>query len=435
MTPPAPKLADFPHQAAPRERRTRTAPSSQPGKRSSEKRISFTNDEGRLVETVADTQGRFHFLVQGQSAPVQSVMTADIRVEPCHNLRRLWESGLLRFPSTVAPYGSTPQLMDEIKSFIRKFADLPHDWLSVIVLYVLMTWVYDRFTALPYLRFLGEPGTGKTRLLQICASICYKGMVASGNITGPALFRTIDLVRGTMAIDEADFKDSAEWSDLTKIINTGYKDGSPVIRCNSNNFDPEPFRVYGPKIISTRRRFEDEAIETRCLTLETKERKVPPHIPLQLPITFDSDACQLRNQLLQWRFDNYVHISAKEEGLRHLSPRAGEIGASLAAVAPDEESFRQLQAFLGRVDAGDREENPKSIVKQVLAEMQAVPSKTSTTVKDVAEAAGAHCEGMGLNYMSPKKVGGILRSLGYQPRKTNKGYVIEIAPGPPEVNV
>jgi hypothetical protein len=24
-----------------------------------------------------------------------------------------------------------------------------------------MTWVYDRFTAVPYLRFLGEPGTGK----------------------------------------------------------------------------------------------------------------------------------------------------------------------------------------------------------------------------------------------------------------------------------
>jgi len=31
----------------------------------------------------------------------------------------------------------------------------------IIGLYVLMTWVFDRFTAVPYLRFLGEPEQGR----------------------------------------------------------------------------------------------------------------------------------------------------------------------------------------------------------------------------------------------------------------------------------
>ena len=107
----------------------------------------------------------------------------------------LWETGPVKFPSSVAPYGSTTALIEEVKTLIRQYAAVPEEWLEILSLYILMTWVYDRFTAVPYLRFLGEPGTGKTRLLQICASVSYKGIVASGNITGPALFRTIDLVR------------------------------------------------------------------------------------------------------------------------------------------------------------------------------------------------------------------------------------------------
>jgi hypothetical protein len=328
-----------------------------------EHRVSFFQD-GQLFETVVSSNGRLQFAASSQAGLRDSVRNGDIRIEPPHNLKTLWETEVLRFPSRPSPYGSTVRLLEEIRQLLGRYVDASDEWLDIICLYILMTWVYDRFTALPYLRFLGETSTGKTRFLQVCSAICYKATVASGNITGAALFRTTHLVRGTMAVDEADFKNSAEWSDITKILNNGYIVGTPVIRCNKLDFSPEAFHVFGPKIISTRHRFEDEATETRCLTLETRERTtpLPSHIPLQLPTSFNNEALDLRNKLLQWRFDNFQGVSAREENLRTISPRAGQIGASLAAVAPNDEWHERLVSFIARSDVSRREDSPKSIV-------------------------------------------------------------------------
>jgi hypothetical protein len=212
-----------------------------------EQRTSFITSDDRLVETVVTPSGHFEFFVEGESSPVKSVKLGDQQVEPPNDLKTMWETGLPRLPTGAVSYGSTSQLLEDIKHFICLYADLPEEWLEIVSLYILMTWVFDRFTAVPYLRFLGEPGTGKTRLLQICSSISYKGTVASGNITGAALFRTIDRIRGTMAVDEADFKNSAEWSDITKVLNNGYAVGAPVIRCNKDSLVPEAFYVFGPQ--------------------------------------------------------------------------------------------------------------------------------------------------------------------------------------------
>jgi hypothetical protein len=346
---------------------------------------------------------------------------------PHFRLLKFWEDKVVRFPSHPTDYGTTAQLLGEMSAFIRRYADLPEDWVDIVCLYLLMSWVYDRFRAVPYLRFLGETGTGKTRLLEVCASLAYKSTTVSGNITGAALFRTIDLVRGTMAVDEADFKNSAEWSDITKILNNGYAVGTPVIRCNRDDFAPECFAVFGPKIISTRNRFEDEATETRCLTLETKQQKVSVHIPLQLPLIFDREALALRNKLLRWRFENFDHIAAKEEGLRDLFARLGQIGASLAAVAPDAQWTKKLIDFLRRMDADCNEESPKGMVQRAI-QVFSSGTRDSAKVGEITESVNTERKDKGLDPLTAHKVGGILRSLGHTPKRTKHGYFIILAP-------
>jgi hypothetical protein len=49
--------------------------------------------------------------------------------------------------------------------------------------YVLFSWVYDAFNELPYLRVRGNAGSGKTRLLLMVGSLCYKPIFASGAST------------------------------------------------------------------------------------------------------------------------------------------------------------------------------------------------------------------------------------------------------------
>src|SRR5262249_11271038 len=154
------------------------------------------------------------------------------------------------------------------------------------------------------LRFLGEPGTGKSRMLQVAGHLAYKGIFAGGATTSSPLFRLIEVYRGTLIVDEADYKSSASWVDIVKILNSGYMKGVPVLRSEKvgDSYEPRPYDVFGPKIIGNRYRFSDWALETRCITLEMGEQSLRGDIPRQLPPEFYSEAQELRNKLLQWRF-------------------------------------------------------------------------------------------------------------------------------------
>lgn len=222
--------------------------------------------------------------------------------------------GVVLLPSGCADYGSQAELIGEIKSFIHRYSETSPFWEDIEAYYVLMTWVYDRFTAVPYFRVLGEPGTGKSRTLQIMGHLSYKGIFAGGAVTSSPLFRLIEVYRGTLVIDEADYKASASWVDIIKILNCGYMRGVPVLRSEKvgDTFEPRAYDVYGPKIIGNRKRFEDRALETRCLTLQMQEYDLRREIPRQLPPRFYEEARELRNKLLRWRFDNYFRIEPDE---------------------------------------------------------------------------------------------------------------------------
>ena len=75
------------------------------------------------------------------------------------------------FPSEPEEYGSEQALIEEIQSYIHRYVDVSPLFEKIASYYVLFTWVYDGFNELPYLRFRGDPGTGKTRCLQTVGSL------------------------------------------------------------------------------------------------------------------------------------------------------------------------------------------------------------------------------------------------------------------------
>ena len=52
-------------------------------------------------------------------------------------------------------------------------------------------------------------------------SLCYKPIFASGASTVSPLFRILDSFRGTLIIDEDDFRFSDEKAEVVKILNNG----------------------------------------------------------------------------------------------------------------------------------------------------------------------------------------------------------------------
>ena len=221
-------------------------------------------------------------------------------------------------------------------------------------MYVLLSWVYEFAPSLPYLRVIGDWGSGKTRFLQVVGSICFRPIFASGALTPAPIFRILDVFRGTLVLDEADFKDSSAWTDIVKILNNGYRPGFPVLRAEKENgkWYPRGYQVFGPKLIATRFRFADEALESRCLTASMRTL-TRADIPRVLPNSFQEEISDLRSKLLTFRLQNLNRLRGSEftNDLLEpgLHPRLQEILIPLKALAGNDEHLAAvLSSFIKR---------------------------------------------------------------------------------------
>src|SRR6202008_449346 len=172
-----------------------------------------------------------------------------------------------------------------IQRYVSRYVDLSECFLSIAATYVLLSWVYDAFNELPYLRFRGDYGTGKTRALLVIGALCYKAFFASGASTVSPIFHTLDTFKGTLIFDEADFRFTDEKAELVKILNNGNAKGFPVLRTQvtpQKEFDPRAFVIFGPKIVGMRRSYDDRALESRFLTVEMEPGQAAG-VPINLP--------------------------------------------------------------------------------------------------------------------------------------------------------
>lgn len=258
--------------------------------------------------------------------------------------------GAILLPSAAEEYGSDEELDKEILDFINKWLDIPEEFRMFALWNIKRSWVFDRFHTLNYFRFLGDTGLGKTRGLDTLGSLHYKPIMTSGATTSAPVFRIIDKWRGTMIFDEGDFKKTDESDDIVKTINLGYEKGKFIMRCDQNDatkimfFDP-----FCPKVIATRKPFEDKAVESRCMTVQMTASK-RKDIPLNVNESFVKGALQLRNKLLMWRFRNFFNIDPDfrpDIDFSNLEPRVQQImGSYLAMFGRDQASMEKFRLFM-----------------------------------------------------------------------------------------
>jgi hypothetical protein len=249
------------------------------------------------------------------------------------------KNNLVLFPSIASEYESEEKLLEEIRVFVHHYLDLSPFFERIVPYYVLFTWVYDKFNELPYLRAIGDYGSGKSRFLKVIGSLCYKPIFANGATTVSPIFRLIDEFKGTLILDEADFNVSDYSSEMIKILNSGHSKGMPVIRSEGKedkNYEPRAFNVYCPKIIATRGFYRDKALESRFIVEEMGYRKLRSDIPINIPSSFDSEALVIRNKLLMFRLKNYDKIVIKNELVDPtLEPRLNQIIVPLMSIISD----------------------------------------------------------------------------------------------------
>jgi hypothetical protein len=356
------------------------------------------------------------------------------RLIPFSPGNNLISTGAVLLPSAPVDYGSEQDLISSVQAFIHRYADLSPTFESVATHYVLLSWLYDAFSELPYLRLRGDFGTGKTRTLLTIGSICNKGFFASGASTVSPLFHTLNAFRGTLIFDEADFRFSDEKAELVKILNNGNVKGLPVLRTvvsREREFNPKAFQVFGPKIVASRGAYEDRGLESRFLTEEMGVRPLRQDIPINTPACFAEEALELRNKLLLYRFHQQSSTKLDDSLLDpSLEPRVNQVLLPLLSIVRDRDLHAQFRTLASRTQsilAAERGNSLEGQILEVLAELIVEPERSSVSIGEIAvQFAARH----GADYERPvtnRQISGVLRRrLNIQAYKSHGVYVVPI---------
>lgn len=381
----------------------------------------FILRDGTVGEMVVSSDGERAFIVavDGLVKKVMDYQFGKFSYIPTHDPL---VGQVVHFATRAQPYDSQISLFEEIKAFIHCYLELPNNYEDIASLYVLLTWVYEFAPAIPYLRVIGDWGSGKTRFLQVVGSICFRPIFASGATTPSPIFRILDKFRGTLVLDEADFKDSSAWVEIVKILNNGYRPGFPVLRADKEDgkWHPHGFQVFGPKLIATRSPFQDEALESRCLTAQMLSL-TRQDIPRVLPQAFYSEVEALRSKLLTFRLANLLKLKGRTFGNEllepDLQPRLQELLIPLKAMVDgDEAMIEALYHFIRRhqeVLLSRRRESPAGRILAALIELREEGKELSA--KNIADKVNEMDDEAPT--LTTQKVGWLTRKLGFDKDK------------------
>ncbi len=201
------------------------------------------------------------------------------------------------------------ELLQAITSLINKHMVLPKNSVVAITLWIISTFVYDAFRVCPKLAVISpEKRCGKSTLLDILGGLCNRSLIAS-NITPAAIFRSVDLWKPTLIIDEADTFLSGRNDDLIGIINSGHtKATASVIRIVGDEHIPKKFSTWSPMAFASIKGIAGTVMD-RSIIISLRRRTAGEKVT-RLSIDFKEDSTLIRQKLTRWGEDNFSKLKA-----------------------------------------------------------------------------------------------------------------------------
>jgi hypothetical protein len=400
--------------------------------------VSRCLPDGTMVELLYNAAQRSTQFALWQDG--QWTLKAEVEVEPGERLvpfspnNNIIKNDVVMLPSEPTEYGTKEELLADITHFLHRYLDISPAFEAIASHYILFTWVYDAFNEVPYVRFQGDFGTGKTRALLVLGSVCYKAFFASGASTVSPLFHILDAFRGTLILDEADFRFSDEKAEIVKILNNGNVKGIPVLRTMVNRqreFNPQAFQVFGPKVVAMRSSYDDRALESRFLTEVMGTAPLRSDIPINLSNALKEEALVLRNKLLLFRFRN--RHSIRTDGsppVQGVSARISQILMPLLNIVDDEAARANILGMATTAHesiVAERGLSTEAQLLEIIRELAGEANKEAVPILDITSRFAVR---FGAEYerpISPRWIGTVLRKrLHLAPYKSNGRYVLSV---------
>lgn len=178
------------------------------------------------------------------------------------------------------------KMYDLINQVIRQYCDLREEYYNLLTLWVIGTWMHDKFPSYPFLFFNAMKGSGKSRLLKLLASMSRNGKVMA-NMSEAVLFRTAQ--NSSIFIDEFEGVARKNGNTLRELLNAAYKQGTFVERAfkhksmkpdekgvlrERDEISIESFNVYCPIAMCNIYGMES-VLSDRCITLIIEKSDKP----------------------------------------------------------------------------------------------------------------------------------------------------------------
>jgi hypothetical protein len=337
---------------------------------------------GHLVELLYDAEkDRTSFAVRYPDGRIEEglehVTIEDqkyVPIPPNALIRTVDDSAVVLLPSALGEQLQDHELVAVLQAHNYKYFDFGAEsfFEELTPLWEMFTYIYDGFREVSYLRGLGDLGTGKTRWLKTIGKCCYRPVYISGGASAASIYHLLHEYRGTLVLNEADFKDdSDEASIIAKILNGGTERGEGITRMRKDaggNFEVESYNVFGPKVIAMRKDYDDRAIASRCLTMNMVPFMPAPRIPQSMPKEFDQECRDIRNLLTTWR----MHRAQPDfdvnpnEADRSLEPRLNQITMGLMSTVSSEPMKEKIRLFLRDYNDRTRADRKESKTARVI---------------------------------------------------------------------
>jgi len=236
----------------------------------------------------------------------------------------------------------TGDLLDDIVAYTKRFVVLADDaYHDTLALWVLHTHVIDVLPATARLALLSpEPGSGKTRLLEILQLLVLNPILAA-NASPAAVFRMVSSdKKPTLLLDESDtylmpgspgYRD-----DLRGVIDAGYRPGSHVIRCEPPTMKERMFETFGAVAIAGLGRLPPTILQRSIVFPMHTRRSDEPVKAFRWRIE-EQVTEPLRERLTVWADENVSRVADLLSGtplcgLEGLTDRQAEIWEPLVAI-------------------------------------------------------------------------------------------------------